>query len=132
MIVSRLVIALVSFLRAHYRVIVSFIVGCLLTALFFRATRDDPTKIVEDVNARHAQEVQEIVAAHEEEVEKFRENEKILTQRLREIEEVHVVAETKLEEEKKTIAQKIVKENGDSPDELAKVLSNATGLTVTK
>lgn len=78
----------------------------------------------------HQAEIQKIEEARIIERRKLEENQRKLEQDLNEIQKKFDERERQFEDDKKTEVKKIVKESGDRPDELAKLLAKASGIQV--
>ncbi len=87
-------------------------------------------KEIEAVEDRHKKELIKINDAHDAQIKEREANLKALEQKLADIEKVYDEAKKKLDDAKRVEIKKIVEEHYDDPVELAKQLSEATGIPI--
>ena len=87
-------------------------------------------KEIEAVEERHKKELTKINDAHDVQVKEREANLKALEMKLADIEKVYDEARKKLDDAKRIEIKKIVEEHHDDPAELAKQLSEATGIPI--
>lgn len=106
--------------------IFSLIIGYVL----FRRRESDFTKRLNDINSAHAKEIEKFESARREEKKRLEENERRLKETLEEVKKAYEAAKLELSKKKEKEIEKIVKEHGDDPDELAEILSESTGFKI--
>lgn len=116
-------------IKKHWKILL-LVIGGIFGVIFLTSRK---TSLVEDLNKvrdAHEREVQEIEAARAEEVKRNQENKEKLDATLKHVEEQYKQEKIDLDAQKKKEIENIVKEHGDDPVALAKVLSDATGLKI--
>jgi hypothetical protein len=102
----------------------------VLGFLFFRKKTSSLVDQISEINERHSKEIERINEIRLKERELLKKNEEILRKTLAEITVKYEEAQRELTKKKKEEIEKIVKEYGSDPDELAIQLSNVTGFKI--
>lgn len=102
----------------------------VLGFLFFRKKTSNLADQISEINERHNKEIERINEIRFKERELLKKNEEILRKTLAEITLKYEEAQRELTKKKKEEIEKIVKEYGSDPDELAIQLSNVTGFKI--
>lgn len=109
----------------------AFMIGLGLWFLL-RGKDVDPWEILNEQKKSHAEELKAIDESHRELIERNAAIDEKLKNTLREIDEKYAEKNKKLDRKTKQEIEKIVKDTNLSPEELAKKLAEATGLSLDK
>jgi hypothetical protein len=114
----------------NYSKIVFFVILGVIGVIFLRKKHSDLLDEIEDLRDDHKEELEKIDIEREKERKAHKENEERLKVALDAIRSQYEEAKLELTYKKEKEIQKIVKQYGKNPDELAKQLSDATGFKV--
>lgn len=120
---------IVLLLKKHWKVIL-YVILIFGAYLYFRQSSDGWAKKYEEVQKNHVLEIKQIENAREEEKKLHEKNVKQLQDEILTIKNQYNEQLRLLENKKKATVKKIIEENGQNPKELAKQLSELTGLRV--
>lgn len=118
-------------LKVYWKIPVTIITTIIIWR-FLNPESVDLSGILENNRKKHQEELSSIRSSYQKQLDISRENNEKLKKILDEIEKKYNEKQEKLEESKKRIIAKLIKKYKDNPQELAKKLSEATGLTITK
>ena len=114
----------------NYSKIIFFIVLGVIGIVMLRKKHYDFLDELEDLRESHKEEIQKIDAEREKERKANKENEERLKVALDAVRFQYEESKSVLTIKKEKEVQKLVKQYGENPDELAKQLSNATGFKI--
>lgn len=106
------------------------IAGFIIYKLVFRQPGGDIAATLAEIQKKHEEELAAIRAAEEKRLKAYEENQKRMENRLIEIERQYAQAQQQLDDKKRQELTKILLQSGDSPDELAKQLSDVAGFKI--
>lgn len=118
-----------SFIKSYSKIIFFIILG-VFGILFFRKKQQSLLDELEEIKEDHKDELERIDEEREKERKAHKENEEKLKFALDTIRKKYEESQLELSSKKEKEIQKIVKEYGKDPDELAKQLSSATGFKI--
>lgn len=113
-----------------YWAIAVLIIGSVVAALLFRKQNTTITDELEKIKAAHELELEKIKLAREEQQRQHEANAERLQSALTVVQQQYESAKKEFDAKKKSEVEKIIKEHGNNPDELAKRLSVATGFKI--
>jgi hypothetical protein len=121
-----------SFLKNYSKIILFLTLGVIGIFLFRRKhqTLQNLLDEIQELKEDHREELKEIDREREKERKAYKENEENLKLALDVVRKKYEESQLELSSKKEKEIQKIVKEYGKDPDELAKQLSSATGFKI--
>jgi|688.fasta_scaffold737060_2 hypothetical protein len=106
------------------------VVVALFLFFHFSKKNDDFTSLIKSMQDSHAEEVKKLYELREEEKKKLEDIQKKYDEKILALEEEYKKSKEIFEEKKKDKAEKIIKDFGDRPKDLADRLSQTTGFVV--